>query len=54
MKKKILALLLVCGLVLTLAACGGAPAEESGSKSVAGNEPLPLTTPRLTIPIPPL
>ena len=35
MKKKILALLLVCGLLLTLAACGGAPAEPSGNEDAA-------------------
>ena len=35
MKKKILALLLVCGLLLTLAACGGAPAEQSGNEDAA-------------------
>lgn len=39
MKKKILALLLVCGLLLSLAACGGAPAEQSSEESsTAGNE----------------
>ena len=37
MKKKFLALLLVCGLVLTLAACGGAPAETGGNDSASGN-----------------
>ena len=37
MKKKILALLLVCGLVLALAACGGAPAETGGNDSASGN-----------------
>ncbi|MBQ9493940.1 MAG: transporter substrate-binding domain-containing protein [Oscillibacter sp.] len=35
MKKKILALLLVCGLILTLAACGGAPAEPEQDASGA-------------------
>ncbi|MBR3569925.1 MAG: transporter substrate-binding domain-containing protein [Oscillibacter sp.] len=35
MKKKLLSLLLMCGLVLTLAACGGAPAENPAS---GGNE----------------
>lgn len=38
MKKKLLALLLVCGLVLALAACGGAPAETPGNNTPAGNE----------------
>ena len=37
MKKKILALLLVCGLVLALAACGGAPAETGGDDSASSN-----------------
>ena len=35
MKKKILAFLLVCGMLLTLAACGGAPAEQSGNEDAA-------------------
>ncbi len=39
MKKKLLALLLVCGLVLALAACGGAPAETPADDNTpAGNE----------------
>ena len=36
MKRKILALLLTCGLLLTLAACGGAPAQTDADADTSG------------------